>query len=522
MGGIMKHLKLFFAAIFIFICVNSFAEVNKAVSEDERRRQIISDVEQYAQKGMQEWGIPGMAVGIVQGDAVIYTKGFGVKTAGGSSAVTSDTIFQIGSTSKAFTACLAAMLQDEGKFNWDEPVTKYLPDFAMYDPWVSREFEIWDMMAQHSGLPGYSADFLSMCGFDRSQIIRAMRYIKPVTSFRAKYAYQNNMFLAVAGLEEKLSGRSWEENIRERIFKLLGMENSTTDLASFRNAKDVASLHVKVKDKAVAVPMDWKGMHWVYTYGPAGGINSNITDMVKWLRFQINGGALNGKQLVSKENTEFLQTPKTILEQKAGGRKAYYCQGWLYMEDDPHPIVWHNGGTTGMKTMIAFVPQAKVGIVILSNLITEFPEDLAFRFFKNYFGLTLEDNIARMKEEEKNAMDEELAKSPKAPAQPCAAMPLEQYAGEYQNDVYGKIDVVLKNKGLSILIGPLKSEFKLAHFDKNDFQAVLTDLDLTATPCFVRFDAGPDKTLLGLTIGAINDDGCGVFEKVMTNKRQVK
>jgi hypothetical protein len=264
--------------------------------------------------------------------------------------------------------------------------------------------------------------------------------------------------------------------------------------------------------------MDWKYMHWVYTYGPAGGINSNITDMVKWLKLQINEGSFSGKQLVSKENIRFLQTPKTILGQEIGGHQAYYCQGWLYMEGEPYPIIWHNGGTTGMKTMVAFVPQAKVGIVILSNLITEFPEDLAFRFFDSYFGSALKDNIAKMKEKEKKETDEALAKMPKAPEHPCAAMPLEQYTGEYENDVYGKINVTVKDKGLSVLIGPLKSELKLTHFDKNDFQAVYVDLDLTETPSFVRFNVEPDGTLSGLTIEAINDDGCGVFEKVKSKE----
>ncbi|MFA5355929.1 MAG: serine hydrolase [Candidatus Omnitrophota bacterium] len=507
-------MKLFLALIFIFIFAKAFGAEKKTVPDDARWKEITADIEQYAQKGMKELGIPGMAVGIVQGDKAIYTKGFGVKAAGTKSAVTTDTIFQIGSTSKAFTACVAGMMQDEGLFNWEDPVINYLPDFIMYDPWVTREFKVWDMMAQHSGLPGYSADFLSSCGFDRGQIIRAIRYIKPVTSFRAQYAYQNNMFLAVAALEEKLSGKSWEENVRERIFKPLGMESSTMDLESFRNAKDAASLHVKVKDEVVAVPMDWRYMRWVYTYAPAGGINSNITDMVKWLKFQINGGALDGKQLVSKENMQFLQTPKTILGPVSDGHQAYYCQGWLYMEHDPYPVIWHNGGTTGMKTMIAFVPQAKVGIVVLSNLITGFPEDLAFRFFNGYFGLELKDNIAKMKEQEQKAVDEEAAKIPKAPKQPCAALPLEQYAGEYENDVYGKIDVAAEDKGLLIMIGPLKTELRLAHFDKNDFQGIFPDLDITETPTFVRFDVEPDMSIAGLTIEAINEDGCGVFRKV--------
>jgi len=510
----MKKAKLFFALIFVFIFTCANAEEKKNAPTPERWKEIIADVEQYAQKGIKEWEIPGLAIGIVQGDEVVFAKGFGVKAAGTQASVTADTIFQIGSTSKAFTATVAAMLQDEGKFNWDDPVLKYLPDFAMFDPWVTREFQIKDLMAQHSGLAGYSADLLSACGYDRKYIIKAIRNIKPITSFRTTYAYQNNMFLATAALEEKLSGQSWEDNVKERIFKPLGMENSTFDQASFQNAKDVSLLHMKVKDKIIPVPMDWKYMHWVYTYSPAGGINSNIKDMVKWLKFQISQGAVEGKQLVSKKNLEFLQSPKTILNQKIGGHMVYYCQAWLYMEYEPYPIVWHNGGTSGMKTMVAFMPQSNVGIVILSNLITEFPEDLAFRFFDDYSGKTPKDNIAKMKEKTKKEQVQALAELPKLTSPVCPALPFEKYIGEYENGVYGKINVVIKDNQLQILVGPLKSELKLRHWDKNDFISTWPDFDLTQTPDFVRFDVEPDGAVSAVNVGNLNEDGCGVFEKV--------
>ena len=510
----MKKLRVFFALVFIFIFAQAHAEEKKSVPAPERWKQITADVEQYAQKGMKEFEIPGMAIGIIQGDEVVFAKGLGVKEIGTKNAVTAGTIFQIGSTSKAFTAAVAGMLQDEGKFNWDDRVINYLPDFATYDAWVTREFQVRDLMAQHSGLPGYSGDSLSMCGFNRSQLIHAIRYIKPVTSFRTTYAYQNNMFLAMAALEEKVSGRSWEDNVRERIFKPLGMNSSTMDVASFRSSKDVILLHVKVKDKVTAIPMDWKYMTWPYVYGPAGGINSNINDMVKWLRLQVNDGALGGKQLISKKNMEFLQTPKTIIDGNGNGHMIYYCQGWIYMEHEPYPVIWHNGGTSGCKTMVAFVPQSKTGIVILSNLITSFPEDLAFRFFDDYYGAAPKDNIAKIKENEKKAMDEALAKMPKAPKQPCPALPLDKYAGEYQNDVYGKIDVAVKGKDLSILIGPVKTELKLAHWDKNDFEVTRADFDLSQEPSFVRFDVDLDDTVSGVTLSGLNGDGCGVFERV--------
>ncbi|MCX5712424.1 MAG: serine hydrolase, partial [Candidatus Omnitrophica bacterium] len=463
------------------------------------------DIEAYAQKGMRDWQIPGMAIAIVQGDEVIFSKGFGIKDINSKAPVTEDTIFQIGSTSKAFTTTLMAMLQDAGKFKWEEPVVNYLPDFMLYDPWVTREFQVWDLMAQHSGLPGYSADSVIMCGFDRAYVRSILRYIKPVSSFRAKYAYQNHLFLVAAELLEKLSGKTWEDNVRERIFAPLGMTNSSVDMDSFQRSGNAASLHVKSGDKVIVLPMDWKYMDWVYKYGPAGGINSNIKDMAKWIKFQINSGAVSGKQLVSQENMQFLRSPKTITEADFEGHKAYYCQGWLYMENQPYPIIWHNGGTTGMKTMVAFIPEAKIGIVILSNLITSFPELLAFRFFDEYFGKSVKDTSAEALAKEKKEIEEAKAKLPKKPEYPSGAMPLEKYSGTYSNPVYGKIKVEVKGDTLIVTGGPRPMQLVLKHWDKDIFSESCPDFGFEDSGgVFARFEVGPDNKITGLTIDSLN------------------
>ena len=510
----MKRIILAVTGLFfIFNLHPAFAKENAPTVNAEKLKQVLADIDQYARKGMQDWQIPGMAIAIVQGDDVIFSKGFGVKDINAQGLVTEDTLFQIGSTSKAFTATLMAMLQDEGKFKWDEPVINYLPDFVLYDPWVTREFQVWDLMAQHSGLPGYSADSVIICGFDRPYVRSILRYIKPVSSFRAKYAYQNHLFLVAAELLEKLSGKSWEDNVRDRIFTPLGMTNSSVDMNSFQRAKDVALLHVKAKDKIIALPMDWEYLDWVYKYGPAGGINSNIKDMAKWLKFQINSGAVSGKQLVSKENMQFLRSPKTITGADFEGRKAYYCQGWLYMENKPYPIIWHNGGTSGMKTMVAFIPEAKIGIVILSNLITSFPETLAFRFFDEYFGIPVKDVSSEMLAKEKKAITEAKAKLPKRPVNPSAAMPLEKYSGNYSNPVYGEIKIEVKDGALVATIGPRHVQLFLKHWDRDMFSVSWPNFDWDDSGVFAGFEVNPKGDITNLTIDAFNQDGCGVFER---------
>ena len=276
----MKKKSFIISALFLLnsIAASSADEPTNAAPTDstistiypEPSKQMLQNFEQYVQKAMKEWNVPGMAIGIMQGNKVIYTRGFGVKTLGSDDPVNPDTIFQIGSITKSFTAALTAMVVDEGKLKWEDKVSDYLPDFILYDPWVTREFQVVDLMAQRSGLPPHAGDSLYILGYDRTYIKHALRYIQPVSSFRSQYSYVNVLFLYVADLVEKVLGKSWEQCVDERIFKPLEMSNSSVDMQSFVAAKNVASPHVKVNDKIISLNKDWPYLSWSYTAGPAG------------------------------------------------------------------------------------------------------------------------------------------------------------------------------------------------------------------------------------------------------------
>ncbi len=509
--------------VLIITCLISFFSSFGAQSEpklvsEEELGVILANFEQYAEKSMRDWETPGMAVTIVRGNDIVYTKAFGVKTHNGNDPITTDTIFQIGSTSKAFTAALVAMLVDEGKIRWKDPVTLHLPDFEMYDPWVTREFMIEDLMAQRSGMPSHAIDALVLLGFSRDYIRHALRYAKPTSSFRSEFAYQNNLFLVAAELIEKHTGKNWEQNIKERIFEPLGMSDSTMDMKSFQGAKDVTSLHHRFGDKIITLSKDWPYLHWTYVYGPAGGINSNITDMAKWLKFQVNNGVFDGKSLITEENMDFMHAPKTPAMLFAGKRE-YYGQAWVYRENAPYPIVWHNGGTTGCKTMVAIVPEAKVGIVVLSNLIDSMlPEALAFRFFDMYLGNPDVDWSAQMLATMKETMKKAEAEFPVRPQDPLPPMPLEKYVGNYRNDVYGEINITEKNGGLVLTIGPNKVEMYLTPWNRDTFSIYWPFYGDAGDPGgFAWFETDPEGTVTDVTVNLLNEDGCGVFERITTS-----
>jgi len=515
--------RIFFTlSLWAVLCLVSFsacvgAQEKPRDPSKKELKAILAELEKYAEKGLRDWGTPGMSVAIVRGNDVIYTKAFGVKTLGKKDPVTLKTIFQIGSTSKAFTAALVSMLVDEGKVKWNDRVMEHLADFEMNDPWVSRQFMIVDLMAQRSGMPPHALDMLVLLGFDRPSVRHAIRQVKPASSFRSAFAYQNNLFLVAAELVEKYTAKSWEENVSERIFKPLGMSGSTMDMKSFQKAKDVTSLHHRLDDEIITLSQDWPYLHWTYVYGPAGGINSNITDMAKWLKLQVNKGVFNGKRLISEENIDFMHSPKTIAMLFAG-EKEYYCQAWVYRENNPYPIIWHNGGTTGCKTMIAMVPEAKVGIVVLSNLIdSKLPEALAYRFFDMYFGNPDRDWSGEMLAEMKQAQKKARSELPVRPKSPLPAMSLKEYAGDYHNDVYGKITITKKRGGLVLTIGPKKVEMYLTPWNRDTF-SISWPLynEKSDAGLFASFQVDPAGKIMGVTINLLNEDGCGVFRRIGT------
>jgi CubicO group peptidase (beta-lactamase class C family) len=507
----MKKIWGLVLAIVLIGATAGLAQEERAVPDARQIQEMLGDFEAYARREMTAWHIPGMAVAIVQNDAVIFAKGFGVKEEGRSDPVTSQTVFQIGSTTKAFTAALVAMLVDEGKAEWKDRVIDHVPDFRMYDPWVTREFMIEDLLAQHSGLPAYSGDAQAFFGFDRKHIKKSLAFIKPVSSFRSEFAYVNHLFLVAAEVVENATGRSWEESIRERIFLPLKMLHSSYDRHGLMAGEDVATGHNTQGGRVTPVPKD---LNWPYMYGPAGGINSNVMDMTQWLRLHLNDGLVDGVRLVSEENMNFMHSPKTIARYDAKKeRGAYYCQSWIFVDDRPYPYVWHNGGTTGYHSMVAFWPGPKIGMVVLTNEASnQLAEALPQYFADLYFGNPKKDHSREAMDAFNQARAEAAAKAPGRPAEVSPLLALHRYAGVYRNAVYEDVTVTAENGSLTVLLGPARFALSLAHWDRDVF-VYSVPLFGDDSEGFVRFAQAADGSITQMTIDLLEDDGCGVFER---------
>lgn len=432
----------------------------------------LAGFDAYVNKAIKDWEVPGVAIAIVKDDKIILAKGYGVKKLGDATPVDERTVFAIGSSSKAFTATSLAMLIDEGKLKWNDPATKYLPGFETYDPYVTRELSVRDLITHRSGLE--RGDFLWYgTENDRDEILRRTRFIKPSWSLRSNFGYQNLMFLAAGQVVNKVDGKSWDDFIIQRIFVPLGMASSGTSIRAFKG-DNVATPHAKFDEKVE--PIAWRNIDNI---APAGSINSNVVDMSQWIRLQLGQGTYQGKQLFSAAAAKEMHSPQTIIPRAGAMELLYpeahflsYGMGWFLSDYRGKKVVEHGGAIDGMRAQVAMLPEEKLGVVILTNMNgSALPHILMYKVFDAYLegnrqkdwsgdllkafkGLEEQGKAAAKKQEESRVMN----------TRPSLAV--EKYAGTYKSDLYGDVRVTIDGGKLNVRFGPaFVSELEHWHYD---------------------------------------------------------
>ena len=364
--------------------------------------QILTQFSDYAEQSRKNWQIPGMAVAIVKDDKIIYAQGFGKRDTTGSP-VTANTIFDIASLTKSFTATLLAMQIDQGKYNWNTKIVTLYPQFKPYDSNTTKTFEVRDLLAHDSGLPADAVDLLTgNFGYTLNHAIYALRFIKPVAPFRTEFAYQDIFPMLAGKIIEKISGKSFIDNLHHNLFNPLQMTYSYGDEESIFQLEDIAQPFAKLAGKVYAYPINSpyssKVRASVKDPGSSGGIHSSAMDMAKWLIFNIQNGT-NGKiQLVSTKNMQVIHSPQTLIKNSEhdvnlhGEHKQNNGMGWFIdkQEYQPNTVLYHPGGGMGMHALMAYIPEEEIGIVILTNTWgNQLPEALYRRFFDLYFNKQL-------------------------------------------------------------------------------------------------------------------------------------
>ena len=432
----------------------------------------LTGLDDYVNKAMKEWEVPGVAIAIIKGDQVILAKGYGVRKLGDPAPVDERTLFAIGSSSKAFTAASVAMLVDEGKVKWDDPVTKYLPGFEMYDPYVTRELTVRDLLTHRSGLQ--RGDFLWYgTELNRDEILRRARFIKPTWSLRSTFGYQNIMFLAAGQLVSKVSGKTWDEFIQQRIFTPLAMNSSNTSIGALKSANNVATPHSKIDEKVQVIP--WRNIDNI---APAGAINSNVIDMAQWVRLQLGQGTFQSQRLFSPASTKEMHASQTIIRFEPPYAMWYpeahflnYGMGWFLSDYRGRKVVEHGGAIDGMRAEVAMIPEEKLGVVVLSNMNGSIlPVALMYRIFDSLLGATPRDWSSELLKTSKTLDAQANAAQKKQESERVAgtnpSLALDKYAGSYRNDLYGEVKVTQNNGKLNFKFGPaFTSDLEHWHYD---------------------------------------------------------
>ncbi len=436
----------------------------------------LNGFDDYVNKALRDWEVPGLAIAIIKDDRIVLAKGYGVRKLGDAAPVTERTLFAIGSSSKAFTAASVAMLVDEGKLKWDDPVTKYLPGLELYDPYVTRELKVSDLLSHRSGLE--RGDFLWYGSeYDRDEILRRTRYLKPTWSLRSTFGYQNLMFLAAGQLVARVNGKSWDEFIRQRIFMPLGMTASNTSIKDLKNSDNVASPHAKIEDKIEVIP--WRNIDNI---APAGSINSNVVDMAQWVRLQLGQGEYQKQRLLSSGTAKEMQTSQTVIRAEPPFSLLYpeahflnYGLGWFLHDYRGRKVVEHGGAIDGMRAQVAMLPEEKLGLVILTNMHgTTLPLALMNRIFDAYMGVPQRDWSADMLKTIKAFEEQGKAAQKKLEADRVkdtrTSLALSEYAGNYKNDLYGEVKATHENGKLGVRFGPAFTS-GLEHWHYDTFRA---------------------------------------------------
>jgi CubicO group peptidase (beta-lactamase class C family) len=425
------------------------------------------ELDAYLQKALRDWGLPGLAVAVVRNDSILYARGYGVREMGKPERVDEHTAFDAASLTKSFTSAAIAMLVDEGKMGWDVPVRRYLPELELADPYLTQNVTLRDLLSHRTGLRA-SNPMWRFTGNPRDEVLRRTRHVPVQVPFRTALVYSNLGYTIAGEASARAAGEPWESLIRRRLLDPLGMTDSFLwsewgrHPASLRN---VASAHAmidgrqQVIDRRDGAP-DRDGRN---TTAPAGSVQSSALDLARWMRFQLAGGTLDGRRLVSEAALAETQAPQIVVPTTAAFREARqlryfaaYGMGWQVWDYRGHPMLWHTGSGNGQLAYMALLPRERIGVVVLINSwrSTILHGSLVARILDFYLGeptkdysgeLLRSDSAALVQVEARRRAFAAAADSVRPPLRPLGA-----FVGTYHDPLHGDVSIAREGEGLTL------------------------------------------------------------------------
>jgi CubicO group peptidase (beta-lactamase class C family) len=445
---------------------------------------MINPIATDVPRALAAFEVPGVSVAVVKDDTLVFAAGFGTKAIDGGAAVDEHSLFAAGSISKSVTATCLAILVGEGKLGWDDRVTDFLPGFQLFDPIATRLLTVRDLLIHRSGLRDVSGGTIWYgASYDRVEVTRRLRFLRPVSGFRERYAYQNVMYLVAGELIPVITGKTWDAFARERLFGPLGMRDSNTTMPDLRVNANVAMPHARIED--VPRPVPYRDHDNV---GPAASLNTSAVDLAQYLRLYLGGGAISGQTLVAPAAFAELTRAQTVvpidpfppeLSALTPGFQAY-ALGWSLRDYRGRKVVVHTGGVDGMRAIAAMVPDERLGVVVLANQEEPITTALCYGILDAFLGGPQMDWIgafqtrrATLRAQQRAARD--TVNAARVPGT-VTSLPVEGYAGRYRDPAAGDAQVALEGGRLVLRLehAPCFTA-DLEHWHYDTFRAVWRD-----------------------------------------------
>ncbi len=501
---------LLFTTVFAFL---TFAFVQNVNAQAITSKQIDS----LTNLVLKTFNVPGIAVGVVKDGKLIHAKGYGVANINTGKKVDENTLFGVASNSKAMTAAALGMLVDEGKIKWDDKVTDYIPEFKMYDPYVTEAFTIRDLLTHRSGL-GLGAGDLMMfpdgSDFTKKDIIHNLRFLKPVSAFRTKYDYDNNLYIVAGEVVARASGKSWEDFVEQRIMQPLNMKSTAASLYRLKDRSNAIRPHAPVDGKLQVLDIDWSE-----SANAAGGIWSNVTDWSKWVIAQMNHGKYGDslkQKIFSDEVHEETWSAQTIIGARAvapyNTHFAAYGLGWFLSDVKGYKQVTHTGGLAGIVTQVVMFPELNLGIIVFTNQQSGAAFNaISYTIKDSYLGIAgfdwvkiMHDRVEKGEAEAKKINDEVEQNIKSEQAKAAGGFNIAPYIGTYKDTWFGDIEISTTG-GKAWLTSKRSPKLKgeLFPFKGNTLIVRWNDRTMDAD-AYVMFTTDMDGKPSGITMKAIS------------------
>lgn len=431
----------------------------------------IVALDAFIAKALVDYRVPGAAVAVIRDGQVVLLKGYGVRDVTKPDAVDEHTIFQLASLTKAFTGAAAATVVDQGKLEWDTPITTYLPEFVGADPYMTRWLTMRDLLAHRTGWPAFQGDQLDSFGYSRAEILHRLRYFQPAYSLREEAQYSNPGFFVAGEVAARAAGNTWNDLVEQRLFGPMNMTRSGTSGNDLQDPNASAN-HALIDGQTVLVAATNQD-----TMGAAGSVTSTAADLANWMQMLLNDGTFGDRPVLTPDSVGEIFKRSMVAEPEftdlppidAATTGFYFGLGVDSFDYAGHHIVEKAGALSGVRTVMTLLPDMRSGIVVLANLnVTPFPEAVRAFYIHQVLGMD-----TSLNQQELVAISQQLQDLFKPPARsenPGAfAWPLSALPGTYENEYYGRATIALVGDTLSIAFGPANYAGSLMHWENGQF-----------------------------------------------------